>query len=256
MTRRHPGDPDPFASHIIKSLASTADDRGSIIDPGRVLDERIAVGTRSRTPVARRLLAAATRFLPPAEQARYREELRAELDAIMTAGGSRRAQLAYAARQLASSWQLRTELRALRRMHDNPAEAAQPDTLEAVTQGIIRTSVFDEVWATMGRHVLSGAIEKAELQAKRTNRVIEAALNRLNLTRDRYETPLRALQDSNRKSLEEFQGKCQTLADEFSSSAAGYRDARAELARLEYQFEIQQTACSAAVLTCLDAEPG
>jgi hypothetical protein len=60
-----------------------------------------------------RLLTVATRLLPPADQARYLEELRAELASIAEAGSNPQAQVTYAARQLASAWHLRTELGAL-----------------------------------------------------------------------------------------------------------------------------------------------
>jgi signal transduction histidine kinase len=75
--------------------------------------------------MARRLLAVVTRLLPPADQARYLEELCAKLASITEAGGSRRVQLVYVARQLAFSWSLRTELRAFRRLHEDPVEAAR-----------------------------------------------------------------------------------------------------------------------------------
>jgi hypothetical protein len=66
--------------------------------------------SQGRTAFAGWLLAAATRLLPSAEQVRYVEERRAELDAITAAGGGRRTQVAYAIRQLAFAWWLRTEL--------------------------------------------------------------------------------------------------------------------------------------------------
>jgi hypothetical protein len=66
---------------------------------------------QGRMSLARWLLATGIHLLPPAEQARYGEELRAELDAITAAGGSRRIKVAYAIRQLASAPRLRTELR-------------------------------------------------------------------------------------------------------------------------------------------------
>jgi hypothetical protein len=65
--------------------------------------------TRGPAPTAGRLLAVATRLLPPTDRTRYLEEFSAELASIAEGGGSRRAQVAYAARQLASARRLRTE---------------------------------------------------------------------------------------------------------------------------------------------------
>src|SRR5258708_4888130 len=72
------------------SLARTAGDRGQH-GPGRV------------APSAERLLDAAARLLPAADRARYAEEYRSELREIAHSGRSRRRQLRYASRQLASS---------------------------------------------------------------------------------------------------------------------------------------------------------
>ncbi len=66
-------------------------------------------------PLARRLLAIATQFLPGTDQARYCEEFTSELTEIARAGGRHRAQLTYAARQMLCAWRLRAELTAPRR---------------------------------------------------------------------------------------------------------------------------------------------
>lgn len=58
--------------------------------------------------MTRRLLAVATRILPPADRTRYGEEFQSELTEI--ASGGRRVQL-NAVRLLVSAWRLRTELR-------------------------------------------------------------------------------------------------------------------------------------------------
>jgi hypothetical protein len=50
-------------------------------------------------------------LLPTADRAQYVEEFRSELWEIVEAGGGRRAQLAYALRQVLSAFQLRRELR-------------------------------------------------------------------------------------------------------------------------------------------------
>ena len=68
-------------------------------------------------PTAGRLVTAAARLLPAREQARYAEEFRSELWEIAHAGGTRRAQLAYAARQVRAAGWLRgaADLTATRR---------------------------------------------------------------------------------------------------------------------------------------------
>jgi hypothetical protein len=72
-------------------------------------------------PLAGRLLAIATRLLPVRDRARYADEFRSELWEIAHAGaGRRRAQLAYAARQVMSAWRLRAELRVPRRRRAAP----------------------------------------------------------------------------------------------------------------------------------------
>ncbi len=55
------------------------------------------------------------RLLPVRDRARYAEEFRSELWEIAHAGGGRRAQLAYAARQVMAARQLRAGLRVPRR---------------------------------------------------------------------------------------------------------------------------------------------
>jgi hypothetical protein len=66
------------------------------------------------TPLAGRLLAAAAHLLPAGDRARYAEEFRSELAEIARVKARRRPQLAYAARQVASAWRLRADLRAPR----------------------------------------------------------------------------------------------------------------------------------------------
>jgi len=63
-------------------------------------------------PVAERLLAVAARLLPASDRVRYAGEFGSELWEIAHAGGRRRAQLAYAARQVRSAWRLGRELQA------------------------------------------------------------------------------------------------------------------------------------------------
>ena len=71
-------------------------------------------------PLARRLVAVAARHLPAAERARYSEEFRSELAEIARAGGGRRAQLAYGARQVMSAVRLRAALRSPRQRSAAP----------------------------------------------------------------------------------------------------------------------------------------
>jgi hypothetical protein len=71
-------------------------------------------GARCVAPSAGRLAAAAARLLPASERARYAEEFRSELWEIAQAD-SRRAQLAYAARQLVAARRLRAGLQVPRR---------------------------------------------------------------------------------------------------------------------------------------------
>ena len=72
-------------------------------------------------PLAGRLLAIASRLLPARDRARYADEFRSELWEIAHAvAGRRRAQLAYAARQVMSAWRLRAELRVPRRRRAAP----------------------------------------------------------------------------------------------------------------------------------------
>jgi hypothetical protein len=66
-------------------------------------------------PTAGRLVLAATRLLPVQERSRYTEEFESELWEIAQAGGGRRAQLAYAARQVMAARRLRAGLRVMRR---------------------------------------------------------------------------------------------------------------------------------------------
>jgi hypothetical protein len=66
-------------------------------------------------PVAERLLAVAARLLPASDRVRYAGEFGSELWEIAHAGGRRRAQLAYAARQVRSAWRLGRELQAPQR---------------------------------------------------------------------------------------------------------------------------------------------
>jgi hypothetical protein len=74
-------------------------------------------------PTAGRLVVAATRLLPVRERARYTEEFESELWDIAQAGGGRRAQLAYAARQVMAARRLRTGLRVPRRRGAVPRRA-------------------------------------------------------------------------------------------------------------------------------------
>jgi hypothetical protein len=69
----------------------------------------------STSPLAGRLLVVAARMLPPRDRARYGDEFRSELWEIARARDGRWAQIAYAARQVRSSVQTRTALRAPRR---------------------------------------------------------------------------------------------------------------------------------------------
>jgi hypothetical protein len=73
-----------------------------------------------RSPAARRLLAAAARMLPAGDRARYAEEFGSELAEIALAGGGRRVQLAYAARQVMSVVRLRAALASPRRRRAAP----------------------------------------------------------------------------------------------------------------------------------------
>jgi hypothetical protein len=66
-------------------------------------------------PVAGRLVMAAARLLPTQERVRYAEEFGSELWEIARVGGDRRAQLAYAARQVLAVRRLRAGLRVPRR---------------------------------------------------------------------------------------------------------------------------------------------
>jgi hypothetical protein len=77
-------------------------------------------GAGREVPTAGRLLAAATHLLPAADRAQYAEEFRSELWEIAHVGGRRRAQLAYAARQLMAGGRLRAELRVPRRRGATP----------------------------------------------------------------------------------------------------------------------------------------
>jgi hypothetical protein len=72
------------------------------------------------TQLARRLLMLAVQLLPSAERDRYFEEFRSELSDIARAGGNRRVQVAYAARQATSAVRLRSELRVPRRRAARP----------------------------------------------------------------------------------------------------------------------------------------
>jgi hypothetical protein len=65
--------------------------------------------------VAGRLAAVAARVLPVRDRVRYAEEFRSELWEIARAGGGRRPQLAYAARQVMAAPRLRAGLRVPRR---------------------------------------------------------------------------------------------------------------------------------------------
>ena len=71
-------------------------------------------------PVAERLLAVAARLLPASDRVRYAGEFGSELWEIAHAGGRRRAQLGYAARQVRSAWQLGRELQAPQRRRAVP----------------------------------------------------------------------------------------------------------------------------------------
>jgi hypothetical protein len=71
-------------------------------------------------PVAERLLAAAARLLPDSDRVRYAGEFGSELWEIAHAGGRRRAQLAYATRQVRSAWRLGRELQAPQRRRAVP----------------------------------------------------------------------------------------------------------------------------------------
>ena len=62
-------------------------------------------------PVAARVLTVTVRPLPAISRARYAAEFRAELWELAQSGASRRAQVAYATRQLRSAWRLRAALR-------------------------------------------------------------------------------------------------------------------------------------------------
>jgi hypothetical protein len=77
-------------------------------------------GARWVAPSANRLLGAATRLLPAANQARYAEEYRSELWEIAYAGHPRRSQLRYASRQVVSSLHLRAELLSPHRRKASP----------------------------------------------------------------------------------------------------------------------------------------
>jgi hypothetical protein len=73
---------------------------------------------RANTPVmslAGRLLSVAAQLLPASDRARYGEEFRSELTDIAHAGGGRRVQLCYAARQALRVLRLRIELKYPRR---------------------------------------------------------------------------------------------------------------------------------------------
>jgi hypothetical protein len=73
-----------------------------------------------RSAAARRLAAAAARMLPAGDRARYGEEFGSELADLALAGGGRRVQLAYAARQLRRAPRLRADLRSPRRRSAAP----------------------------------------------------------------------------------------------------------------------------------------
>jgi hypothetical protein len=78
-------------------------------------DSARGTGVRRPGALAGRLASAAARLLPAEDRPRYQEEFRAELVDLAQGQSSRQAQVAYASRLLASAWQLRAELRALRR---------------------------------------------------------------------------------------------------------------------------------------------
>ena len=86
-----------------------------VYDPGSGRASRRERDSGRVAPIARHLVAAAVRLLPAGDRARYAEEFRSELWEIVHAGGRRRAQLAYAARQVMSARRLRAELRVPRR---------------------------------------------------------------------------------------------------------------------------------------------
>jgi hypothetical protein len=90
----------------------------------RVIDDidRVGAGVTEKrpAPLARRLLLAAARMLPAEDRDRYAEEFRSELADIALAGGGRRVQLAYAARQLRSAPRLRADLRSPQRRSAAP----------------------------------------------------------------------------------------------------------------------------------------
>jgi hypothetical protein len=94
--------------------------RGLAVYRDRTLD-LVHDGIRKRStavrvlPVAGRLVTAAARLLPTQERARYAEEFGSELWEIAQVGAGRRAQLAYAARQVLAVTRLRARLRAPRR---------------------------------------------------------------------------------------------------------------------------------------------
>jgi hypothetical protein len=102
--RPEPGAPDRPSS---QSPASAEHPSAGITDigPDPTANPGLSAG---------RLVAAAARLLPVRERARYAEEFRAELWEIAQAGG-RRAQLAYAVRQVMAAWRLSAELRVPRR---------------------------------------------------------------------------------------------------------------------------------------------
>lgn len=82
----------------------------------------VPVQPRSRRVVslAASMLSTAARLLPANDRVRYAEEFRSELWEIAQAGGRRRAQLAYAARQVVSAWRLAAALRTRRRRRAAP----------------------------------------------------------------------------------------------------------------------------------------
>lgn len=67
------------------------------------------------TPIAARILTTTARLLPAQQRARYTEEFLAELCEIAQAGGTRRTQLAYAARQVRAAAWLHAALRVSQR---------------------------------------------------------------------------------------------------------------------------------------------
>jgi hypothetical protein len=104
-------------------VRALADHRGWDLDLVRTLpldsDEGPGKATRV-APAAAGMLNAATRLLPAASRARYAEEFRSELWEIEQVGGSRAAQLAYAARQLRAVRRLRAGLRVPRHQGEMP----------------------------------------------------------------------------------------------------------------------------------------